>query len=334
MKPDSRWIWRTIGGMTLVFTAFSVLLWKIGLFNFAGTEASAKIVASSVALIGGFIGSLVTVVGIFLKHSIDQRNADLKQQAENRLSMESERNNNLKEEGEKRLKLEAAIQAVKLLSTSSGEEVPASQRAGVLFALTFLELPELALKMLTQMIPNDLIDPGTACWLINYILESDNVPLREEAVMILNNYPDKFLVDRGQCEIPRSVFEDWNTKLPEIVRTKGTLAILRILAARQYSDWKIGVLTTFVVTLNYIYENEPIEKLKNGVGLCLEKIMRVYPESTILHASYGDVCIGDVKAKLSKLVKDPNIITYDSFLEVSSILEQWQKSEPNGSPRP
>ena len=334
MKPDKSWFWKTIGGVVLVFAAFIVLLWKIGFFNFTGTEASSNIVASSIALVGGFFGSLVTFVGIFLKHSIDQRNADLNQQAEKRLSVESERNNQIKEEGEKRLKLEAAIKAVQLLSTSSGEEVPPTQRAGVLFALTFLELPELALKMLSQMIPNNLIDPSTACWIINHILELDNRPLQEEAMTILNNYPEKFLLDRGQCSLPRCIFEDWDTKLSDFVRTKAALAILKILSVRPFSAWNSGVLNTFVATLNNIYENETIQEVKNGVGLCLEKIMRVYPESYILHPPYGDVFIDDVKVKLSRLVKDPNYATYDSFIDLSSTLEHWSKIEPNRSPNP
>lgn len=331
MKSDNRWIWITIGSMIVVFAAFSVLLWQIGLFNFNGTDASAKIVGSSIVLIGGFIGSLVTVVGIFLKHSMDQRNADLRQQAEERLRIESEKNNNLRDEAEKRLKLEAAIQAVKLLSSSSGKEVPISQRAGVLFTLASLGLPELALKMLRQLISSDRIDPCTASWVIDQAFESGKMSLQEAAVMILLDYPEKFLVNRGKCEFPRSILLDWNTELPKIVRQEAAKARLKLIAARPYSDWNDGVLNTHVVGLNSIWETEPDPKIKNGVGLCLEKIIRVYRKGEVLWPQSGAIRIDDLRASLLELVKNTHVNTTFTFFQLSDTFEQWSKIKSSKS---
>lgn len=304
MKSDNRWIWITIGSIIVIFAAFSVLSWKIGLFDFTGTDASAKIVAASIALIGGFIGSLVTVIGILLKHSIDQR-------------------------AEKRLKVEAAIQSVQLLSTSSGKEVPATQRAGVLFTLVSLGLPELAIKMLNQMFPNDRIDASTACWLIEYGIKSNNESLQYEAVNILNENAEKLLIDKGSCEFPRCFTEVCDTKVSEYVRGEAAKALLKLIATRPYSDWNMETLNRLVIGLKISYETEPSHTIRNGVALGLEKIIRIYPPRTVLCPTGSEIDVDDLKTNLSKFVKKPNLDTTDFFRHLSRTLEQWSKTKPS-----
>jgi hypothetical protein len=68
----------------------------------------------------------VIIAGL-LKHSIDKRNADLRDDAE------------------KRLKLEAAVRTLQLFSTSTGDPTPKDQRVGALFALSSLGQYELSL---------------------------------------------------------------------------------------------------------------------------------------------------------------------------------------------
>lgn len=306
MKSDNRWIWITIGSIIVIFAAFSVLFWQIGLFDFTGTDASAKIVAASIALIGGFIGSLVTVIGVLLKHSIDQR-------------------------AEMRLKLEAAIQSIQLLSTSSGKEVPATQRAGVLYTLVSLGLPELAMKMLHQMFPNDRIDAGTACWLIEYGIKSNNESLQREAADVLNKYAEKFLADKGRCEFPSCFTEAWDTKVSEYARGEAAKALLKLIATRPYSDWDEETLNGLVVGLKISYENEPSHIIRNGVALSLEKIIRTYSPGTSFCPIGDEINIDDLKTNLSKFVKKPNLVTSDFFYHLSLTLEHWSKTKPSKS---
>ncbi len=120
LDKSTRWIGGTIAALALTFAAFTLLLWRVGLLDFTGTEARAKVIASALALLGALVASMVTFVGLLLKRSLDERNLALKQQAE------------------ERLRLDTAIHAVGLLSTNSGVEAPKSQRAGALFALATL----------------------------------------------------------------------------------------------------------------------------------------------------------------------------------------------------
>lgn len=94
MKKSEWWIASIVGG---VLGLLAFLLWSLGLFEFTGDQADAKIIGATLALSGGLVGTVVTGVGIFLKHSIDQRNADLKEQEEKRLQIESDRNIVLRE---------------------------------------------------------------------------------------------------------------------------------------------------------------------------------------------------------------------------------------------
>lgn len=43
-----------IAGSLVIFAIFTGILWRAGLFDFTGTEASSKVVASTIALVGGF----------------------------------------------------------------------------------------------------------------------------------------------------------------------------------------------------------------------------------------------------------------------------------------
>jgi hypothetical protein len=116
----------------LVLSAlFTALLWSAGFLTFTGSQANATVIAAGLALAGALFGSLVSVSGLLLKHSIDT-------QAENRLHLEAERNAVLESDAAKRLKLEAAIEAVRLLATPSGTPAPSIQCSGALYSLAAL----------------------------------------------------------------------------------------------------------------------------------------------------------------------------------------------------
>ena len=76
----------------------------LDIFNISESDTSGKMVASAIALVGVLFSSIVTALGISLKHSIDLQ-------------------------AEERLKQEAAIKAVEILDRS-GEELPMMQKSG------------------------------------------------------------------------------------------------------------------------------------------------------------------------------------------------------------
>jgi hypothetical protein len=156
---ERRNLWTTIGLVLvpLAFVSMIVVLWVLGFFEFSGTEASAKIVATALTLGGGLVASMITLIGLILRQSVEQRNADIREEAGERLRLEAERNQALQEEAERRLKLEAAIRAVDLLGTDAGGHSCVLQRTGALFTLSNLGMVNLAIDLVCIMRQDDLI---------------------------------------------------------------------------------------------------------------------------------------------------------------------------------
>ncbi|MHC4702148.1 MAG: hypothetical protein ACYTFQ_16400 [Planctomycetota bacterium] len=330
-------IWIFVGVVAIIFfLPFIVLLLAFSYLDFSGTAANAKIVTSAVTLLCGLIGSLVTGVGIFLRNSIDQRNANLKEDAERRLQIEAIRNANLKEdaerrlqleavrntslkkEAEKRFRLEAAIQAMKLLSTKGREDASLTQRAGVLFTLSELGLLDLAVTMLGQMLPNDRIDANTAAWLINRVLEQNCGDLSIEASGLLNEYHEKFLVDKGSYEFPRCLNLKCNRKLPKLARRNSALALLRMVVRRPRKEWQNDSLNAIIATLIFIWKEEPDREIKDGVGKCLRRLL-ITRAGRILHLPFGEIVVEEVRSKL----KRKKFHTTTEFERVAKLMKDW-----------
>ncbi|MCP4251939.1 MAG: hypothetical protein GY775_00795 [Candidatus Scalindua sp.] len=326
MKNDKLWIGGSIVAILAVFVTFISFLWWIGLFNFSGTDASAKVVASALALVGSLVGTLVAIIGVLIKLSMDRRNADLLEQSEKRLLMEAERNSTLRAEGEKRLKLEAAIQAVGLLSTSSGVDVPATQRAGVLFTLANLGLLDLALAMLNEMLFLERIDPNSAIWVINRGLESNDELMQRESAELLNRYYSKFLLDKGASLFPRSLELVWNIELPILAREEASRALLNMISARPYVEWDRGYLNANVVTLISIWQTETNESIKQGVGLCLSKILDIYQAGDQLYPPSGVILIDDVRAGL-EVFNGKEYLCSELYRPILQQFQNWNREQ-------
>jgi hypothetical protein len=316
MKSEDKWIGGAISATVVILALLIGAFWKLGLFNFTGTDSGAKIVASTLALVGSLIAALVSLVGLFLRQSIERRNADLSEQAEKRLTVESERNNQLQSEAERRLaiesernaqlqieaasrlKQEAAMRAIGLLSSSSGSDVPIAQRAGVLFTLAHLDLVDLAITLLRPMVENNQVDMNSAVLLINKALESDNELCQSEASEMLCTWPKRFLLPDGGNHWPDCVSLAWKPELSVFVRDNVALGLLHLLAARPPSEWNRGSFNAIVCTLYEIWRTDPNPHIKAGVGFCLSKALTLYEEGYYLYLPSGDLDLSDLRTKL------------------------------------
>lgn len=269
--------WPGIVVIVVLFAIFGDIMLKAGLFNYTGSADSAKIVAASLALVGALLGSLVSAIGLLLKHSIDRRNLDLKEQAERRLEIEAQRNADLQVESEKRLKLETAIQAVRLISTDSGELAPEVQRAGALFTLTGLGRYELATNLAWQMLITDNLDPGSFTSVLNRVLIGGNQHEKEEAAAMLYYHADKLFLPDGMFTFPDCLMS-WDISLPNYVRRVGALALGRLITKVPVAEWEIGVAHTIIAALALGWCEESDENIKNEVGAILNRIVKVFPQ--------------------------------------------------------
>ena len=303
MKKTNWPLYVVTGIILLLFGIFIFLLFHFKIFDFTGSEANAKIIASVLALIGGLFASIVSIIGILLRHSLDQRNLDLLEQSEKRLELEAKRNEELKKESESRLKIETAIRAVQSLSTSSGTDVSGTQRAGVLFALSYLGLNELTLNLLCQMVPEKKVDPETTSWILNTIFESANINNQIQAATLLRTHPYILLLDNGGVSLPPVLAFNWNTNLSFGVRIHCAFALLKILIFRSRSKWEIGALNALVATLISIWRKEADPIIKNSIGLNLTKILNIYSDNQELILPSRDLIkMGAIKKELGEVI--------------------------------
>ncbi len=343
MSNDKKWIIGTVISIFLMFSVVIAFLWKIWIFDSKGSpDASAKIVASALALVGSFIATLVSIVGLYLRQSIERRNldlkeqegkrllieskrnVDLKEQEEKRLQIESERNNVLQKEAENRLKVEAAMKAVGLLSTSSGGVVPDIQKAGVLFTLATLDQLDLAITLLRAMVEKDAIDMNSAVVLIDRTLKSNDELCQEMAAEILDTWPDKLLISKGNALFPACAVREWNPKVSVEARFKVARAWVKLITARLYKKWEKQCLISFFATLYEILIKDTDERLKLFVGLCLNKVLKFSPEPKeeymqLLSMSFD---ISDLHEKLEKMgLEKEKLLPF--YVPTLDMFERW-----------
>lgn len=342
MKNNERWVVIVIASTLILLASFIVLLWRVGLFDFTGPEASTKIVAAALALVGGLISSFVTIVGILLKHSMDkqaeerlkiesERNANLREEAEARLRLESERNANLREEAEKRLKVETAIQAVQLLSSSSGQDVPMTQRAGVIYTLENLGMIELAITLATQMSKNNSIDVETVDWLIDRALVSGNEIASEEAASLLRkNACTTFILEGGTARFPTCLI-NWHPGIPLKVRVNGLYMSIEQMLSKPLSWWEEGYFSFFILPLCLVWQKEEDKTLKDCAGICLEKILDIggiITDTEIYGPDDKPINIKEIQEQVAGLNTKVHK-TYGKFAELPKRIEDWGKLGTN-----
>jgi len=253
-----RWTAISIGVVVLLFAIFGFIMWKAGLLTYTGTADSAKILVGALALVGALIGASVSIIGLLLKHSIDQRS-------------------------EKRMQLEAAIQAVQLLSTGSGELAHEVQRAGALFTLTALGRYELAANLAWQMLIKGKLDPASFTSVINQVLIGGNQHEKEDAAAMLYYHPQELFLPNGLFTFP-DCFMRWDMNLPKYVRRLGAQTLGRLVTKLPRSKWRKGEANMIIGALALGWCQESDNELKNDVGAILKKMVRFFDqEDDLIH---------------------------------------------------
>ncbi|MBN2353751.1 MAG: hypothetical protein JXD23_14355 [Spirochaetales bacterium] len=261
----------TIGVILFLFFSLIFILWKIGFFNFSGSEASSNIVAASLALVGTFLGAVASIIGVVFKYSIDQ-------QTEIRLQIESDRNETLRWEAETRLKLDTAVHALSLFSSSSGQLTPIAQREGALFMLSDLKQHDLNLQLIGNLLPKGELSVSTAAKIISQVLERGDDNSRIDAIFLLYDNVSFFISPSG-IELPTCIL-DWKINLPEYAREWTYYFLVKILLLRTAKEW-LGKYLTSVNCLISIFclawSEEKSQRLKSIIGFFLNHIFRVFP---------------------------------------------------------
>ena len=290
-----------------MFTFFVVALLQSPLFDFDGTEPSARIIAAALALVGVLFAAVASVIGVVLKHSLDQRSADLREQAESRL------------------RLEAGIEALKLLGGGSGNRVSPAQQSGVLLALAHLKMTRLALTLMKQMLEqtDGSIDSTTLDWVLNLALESGDTDAQSEAVSLLERHAEGVLCTNTEGGRFPDCLTEGRVRLPDDCRAQvASAAIKQILAFPAVTDQR--TVSAALTALTGMWAVERDKSLKSGIGLCLAPILSTFPQGTYYRAFGINVGVDDVKETLSSLsAHDDNWGLYGDFGER---LKEWART--------
>lgn len=295
---SNRFLYISLGVVVVFFTVILVVIWRLGFFDFTGTDASSTVVAAAVALIGTILTAVVSVIGILIKHSFDR-------QALIRQEMEAHRNEELKREAEQRLKLEAATGVLKLLSTSEGKPTPDIQRDGALFTLANLGQYQLTLELADSLLDKEDLSAGTASNLIsNAILKADENE-KIQAICILYYHPKAMLTPEG-ADIPECLL-DWVPGLSDYVREWSVYAIAEILLARTLSEWleectyqTLGIIGTVCVA----WEREQETKIKKRIGAILKALLEALNTCGVIGLPNKEINLHKIRDEIKECVAD------------------------------
>lgn len=305
----------TLSAIVILFGLFTTALWRAGFFNYTGTDPSSKVVAATLALVGAFVGALVSIIGVLLKYSIDQ-------QAESRLQIESQRAAALQAEAEQRLKLEAAIRAVELLGSGSGETTPI-QFAGALFALASLDQHELTLSLASELLKVRKLEASAAVSLIDKALKRGDDAIQIEAIQIFYENADR-MVTLSSVEIPSSI-ENWSNDLSAYSQEWAALALAKMLVSVPLSVWRTRFedeANGIVAALALGWYRQHDRRIRNNIGATLKLLLSAFQLSGALYHPVQIIDVDALQPEILQVEPEGNRST-----EMSRELMEWMKED-------
>lgn len=258
--------------IVVLFGVFATTLYVTDALVVTGSTPNAQIVTGTLALIGGFIASVVSLLGVTLKYSIDRR-------AEERLALDAERNAIARSEAEARLTLEASIRTLELFGSHHNQAI---QRSGALFALQSLGQHSLALSLTSELLRGRQIDAGAAAHVVDAALRGDDVDSQYRAIEAFVSNAAMFLTPEGY-EIPSSLIGG-DVKHSVYVREWAHTGLLRMLLARSLADWRatcVPAALGLVGALVRLWQIETERSIKADLAAELNAVLEALPEARI-----------------------------------------------------
>jgi hypothetical protein len=323
LSEGRHWLlWSALAILGL-YGAFVGLLWATGLLDFGARSREGETVAAVLGLLGGFLTSSLTFVGVLLKHSLDERSQRL-------AALEAERNAKLEADQERRLALEASIKAVELLSTPDGSPAPATQQAGALFALARLSQLDLALTLLSEIWPTKGVSAAAAVRLVDQALREGDTSLQQAAAETLESNASRLLRPDGDIDLPTILQFDWPKDTSLYARESLIRALGRALATRPYNEWNGGTLNFFILELDLVRRNDPAETVQTAAVEIMQR-MCAAPGlfDGFLYTATGRVELESLKREIEALAESLDV--YDLMVPILEALgEPWlPHAEPN-----
>jgi hypothetical protein len=187
-----------------------------------------------------------------------------------RLQLETDRNYYLKMEAEarqkqaeERLKVEGAIEAMKLLSSSTHSSngpiaQSSDQTAGALLLLGDLGRWPLALSLAASMLASKSIGGDTLSWLVNEALQKSNDPdITEQAAILLSDNTDTLLIPDGGLHFPaKAIDADFLiNKTDQDTREWLIYSLIDLVVCRPRREWSESAYYAILFSLHEFYQS-------------------------------------------------------------------------------
>ena len=223
-ERSARWgrrvlTWIKVRHLTLISVGILLLLLSLDyvllrpLFIKPANKDTAVAVAAAITVNGALLTAAVTYAGLLFKRSADSRTAELAEQANRTAELE-----------EQRLQTEAAMKAVGLLVTSEGKSVPPFQASALLMVLAQLGHLRLALDLVGELWPEDLVTRTAAVELIDRAMGGSDEDERVVACRILSRHADR-LVFTQDVATPQGVQRQVTRLWPRHLRRSAGQAV-------------------------------------------------------------------------------------------------------------
>ena len=206
----------------IIAYAVAIVLFLIAAFIVFFNVEGDKQVPAAIGLVGTALTVSVTLIGLSFNQLANERNHQLQEETEKRLTLEGQRNEQLQRETEERLKLEASMKAVSLLTSSDGRRAEPQTLAGAIFTLTSLGSVDFALALLWELRKEaeNNVSPSAAMWVLERGLDPTCSPsVHHRAATILQSWAKQFGA-AGIKELPQPLHETWDISLSRSVRIK------------------------------------------------------------------------------------------------------------------
>jgi hypothetical protein len=302
----------TVGSLVILFVGFTLLMWRLGFFTVTSTDSGSKVIAAALALVGAFAGAVVSIIGVILKFSIDQ-------QTESRQAIEAGRTAALQLEAEQRLKLEAAVQALQLFGTSSGNLSPAIQRDGALFMLMSFAQYDLTLQLVGELLSKGALSPGVAASLIDQAIRRGDENAQHMAISVFYDNAARMITPFG-TEVPGAL-GNWVVGLSDYVREWGVFALGKLICARPLSEWSANFVydaCAVISALSIAWTEEKSPRLKQNTGAILRQLLLAFPETGQIFHPRMVVDTDSIGAAVSNVAPCTS-----AAADVVQQLEQW-----------
>jgi len=286
------------------------------LADFSDTASAAKVIAALIALLGVVFTGILTVMTALINRSVQREGQKLTE-------LQQEANAAQASVAEQRLKIEAAVKAVELFGSATGQGT-AQQNTGALFALVNLGYEDFALHLLDQLWPAGKVTRHGAVWVIARALESKRPETQLGGAEILAEHA-ALLLNEGRTDLdwPGGI-AGWPHSIPLLGRHAVMTALLRAFVSLDPGKVDERVERGIVGLLVNARETDPSQQVRASADLALSSLLQLYEDSEKL--TMDDAAprsLGALRAKVKEDLKESRQAVLQFFVDLGGEVELW-----------